>query len=140
MKAETRATVFAKAGVLSARELTRLVEECSALAKEKLTLNWLKVWVVKDLCRRPRWKTRHRKRSLGSDFRREKLRKRRLVGRSLAAGCGAPLCRNWSAGAVLFLGAFFECGSGQISCASSWVERRRDKCWPGWVILFCMVA
>ena len=35
VKAETRQSVFAKAGMLSARELTRLVEDCSALAKEK---------------------------------------------------------------------------------------------------------
>ena len=35
VKAETRQSVFAKASMLSARELTRLVEECSALAKEK---------------------------------------------------------------------------------------------------------
>ena len=33
VKAETRQSVFAKAGMLSARELTCLVEECSALAK-----------------------------------------------------------------------------------------------------------
>ena len=35
MKAETRQSVFAKAGMLSARELSRLVEDCSALAKSK---------------------------------------------------------------------------------------------------------
>ena len=35
VKAESRQSVFAKAGMLSARELTRLVEECSALAKSK---------------------------------------------------------------------------------------------------------
>ena len=34
-KPETRSSVFAKAGVLSARELTRLAEECSELAKQK---------------------------------------------------------------------------------------------------------
>ena len=34
-KPETRSSVFAKAGVLSARELTRLAEECSVLAKQK---------------------------------------------------------------------------------------------------------
>ena len=32
---ETRSSVFAEAGVLSARELTRLAEECSVLAKQK---------------------------------------------------------------------------------------------------------
>ena len=35
VKPETRSSVFAKAGVLSARELTRLAEECSVLAKQK---------------------------------------------------------------------------------------------------------
>ena len=35
VKPETRSSVFAKAGVLSARELTRLAEECSVLAKRK---------------------------------------------------------------------------------------------------------
>ena len=35
VKPETRSSVFAKAGVLSARELTRLNEECSVLAKQK---------------------------------------------------------------------------------------------------------
>ena len=35
MKPETRSSVFAEAGTVSARELTRLVEECSALAKQK---------------------------------------------------------------------------------------------------------
>ena len=42
MKPETRSSVFAKAGVLSARELTRLAreltrlaEECSVLATQK---------------------------------------------------------------------------------------------------------
>ena len=35
VKPETRPSVFAKAGVLSARELTRLAEECSVLAKQK---------------------------------------------------------------------------------------------------------
>ena len=35
VKPETRCSVFAKAGVLSARELTRLAEECSVLAKQK---------------------------------------------------------------------------------------------------------
>ena len=35
VKPETRSSVFAKAGTLSARELTRLVEECSVLAKQK---------------------------------------------------------------------------------------------------------
>ena len=34
-KPETRSSVFAKAGALSARELTRLAEECSVLAKQK---------------------------------------------------------------------------------------------------------
>ena len=34
-KPETRSSVFAMAGVLSARELTRLAEECSVLAKQK---------------------------------------------------------------------------------------------------------
>ena len=34
-KPETRSSVFAKAGVLSARELTRLAEDCSVLAKQK---------------------------------------------------------------------------------------------------------
>ena len=34
-KAETRSSVFAKAGVLSARELTSLAEDCSVLAKQK---------------------------------------------------------------------------------------------------------
>ena len=32
---ETRSSVFAKAGVLGARELTRLAEECSVLAQQK---------------------------------------------------------------------------------------------------------
>ena len=35
VKPETRSSVFAKAGTLIARELTRLVEECSALAEQK---------------------------------------------------------------------------------------------------------
>ena len=35
VKTETRQSVFAKAGMLSARELSRLVEDCSALAKSK---------------------------------------------------------------------------------------------------------
>ena len=35
VKPETRSSVFAEAGVLSARELTRLAEECSVLAKQK---------------------------------------------------------------------------------------------------------
>ena len=35
VKPETRSSVFGKAGVLSARELTRLAEECSVLAKQK---------------------------------------------------------------------------------------------------------
>ena len=35
VKPETRSSVFAKAGVLSARELTRIAEECSVLAKQK---------------------------------------------------------------------------------------------------------
>ena len=35
MKPETRSSVFAKAGTLSARELTRLIEERSALAKQE---------------------------------------------------------------------------------------------------------
>ena len=35
VKPETRSSVLAKAGVLSARELTRLAEECSVLAKQK---------------------------------------------------------------------------------------------------------
>ena len=61
------------------------------------------------------------------------------VGRGLAAGCEAPLCRIWSAGAFLFLAAFFGCGAGQISCPSSWVERRRDKCWAGFVGVLHMV-
>ena len=34
-KPETQSSVFAKAGALSARELTRLAEECSVLAKQK---------------------------------------------------------------------------------------------------------
>ena len=34
-KPETRSSVFAKAGALSARELARLAEECSVLAKQK---------------------------------------------------------------------------------------------------------
>ena len=34
-KTESRQSVFAKAGMLSARELSRLVEDCSALAKSK---------------------------------------------------------------------------------------------------------
>ena len=34
-KVESRASVFAKAGMLSARHLSRLVEECSVPAKEK---------------------------------------------------------------------------------------------------------
>ena len=35
VKPETRSSVFAKAGVVSARELTRLAEKCSVLAKQK---------------------------------------------------------------------------------------------------------
>ena len=35
VKPETRSSVFAKAGMLSARELTRLIAECSELAKQK---------------------------------------------------------------------------------------------------------
>ena len=35
VKPETRSSVFAKAGVLSAREFTRLPEDCSVLAKQK---------------------------------------------------------------------------------------------------------
>ena len=35
VKRETRSSVFAKAGTLNARELTRLIEECSALARQK---------------------------------------------------------------------------------------------------------
>ena len=35
LKAETRGSVFAKAGLLSARELARLVDALSALAKEE---------------------------------------------------------------------------------------------------------
>ena len=35
VKPETRSSVFAKAGTLSARELRRLAEECSVLAKQK---------------------------------------------------------------------------------------------------------
>ena len=35
VKPETRSSVFAEAGTLSARELTRLIEECSALAQQK---------------------------------------------------------------------------------------------------------
>ena len=61
------------------------------------------------------------------------------VGRGLAAGCKALLCRIWSAGAFLFLGAFFRCGAGQISCPSSPVERRRDKCWAGFAGVLRMV-
>ena len=35
VKLKTRSSVFAKEGVLSARELTRLTEECSVLAKQE---------------------------------------------------------------------------------------------------------
>ena len=35
VKPETRSSVFAKAGVVSARELTRLAEKCSVLAKQE---------------------------------------------------------------------------------------------------------
>ena len=35
VKPETRSSVFAKAGVLCTRELTRLAEECSVLAKQE---------------------------------------------------------------------------------------------------------
>ena len=66
VKAESRQSVFAKDGMLSARELTRLVEDCSALAKEKADDELAEGFGGgKDPSRRSRWKTKHRTRRLG---------------------------------------------------------------------------
>ena len=65
--------VSVEAEIPSARELTRLVEECSAPVKKKQAKKRSKSSQVEDRYRRPRWKIRHRTHRLGSVFRRESL-------------------------------------------------------------------
>ena len=69
VKPGTRSSVFAKAGMLSARELKRLIAECSDWRNKKRMRNWRKVFL--DQSWAPLLKTIHRSVCMGSNFRRE---------------------------------------------------------------------